>query len=413
MPMPRFRDPERLTFTVSTARTVRLPDAPAGPPLVPWPVAALGGGVFAALAGALATAGVMLVAWLSAIAIALPTVLDFAARTWLLAHGGVLAIGEDRITLVPLGLTIAFGAVCSSAGRFAYRQGLLSRAGEVSDAVRRTLLLGSIGQVVAGYTLFAVVLAWVVVGPTELWRPSLGALLLSAAGAGVGAGRAAGRRPWATGPDWLRRAFRGAAAGVLGLVVVSGVTLATALVLGETRVAALEDALGFDAGGVFVWGVVVLAYLPNLLGWTLAWLLGGGFTVGSGSLVSLSTTQLGMLPAVPVFGALPPVGAAGEWMLAWLAAGVAVGALTGVVAVRRDPEGDPGGLLAGSVGGLAVGLVFLAWAAASGGALGTLRLAELGPRLLESLAIGVPLIFVSACLGAVGGWLVGRRSAAS
>ncbi|MCA0295939.1 MAG: DUF6350 family protein [Actinobacteria bacterium] len=413
MPMPRFRDPERLKFTVSTARTVRLSTTPAGPPLVPWPVAALGGGVFAALAGAVVVAGVVLVAWLSAIAIPLPKVLDFAAQVWLLGHGGVLTIGDVDVTLVPLGLTLLFGAICSSAGRFAYRQGRLGRTETPSGTVRTRLLLGSIGQVAAGYTVFAVVLAWVVAGPSQLWRPALGALALSVAGSAVGAGLAAGYRPWDLGPDWLRRAWRGAAAGLLGLVVVSAVTLATALVLGETRVAALEDALGFDAGGVFVWSVAVLAYLPNLLGWTLAWLFGGGFTVGSGSLVSLSTTELGMMPAVPVFGALPPVGAADPWLLAWLAAGVAVGALTGVVAVRRDDDGNGGGLVAGAAGGLAVGLVFLAWAAASRGALGVLRLSEVGPRLLESLAIGVPLVFISACLGAVVGLLAGRRSRAS
>jgi hypothetical protein len=411
--MPRFRDPERLRFTVSTARTVRLPTTPAGPPLVPWPVAALGGGVFAGLAGALLVTGVMLVAWFSAIAIAVPAVLDFAARVWLLAHGGVLMIGEDRVTLVPLGFTLVFGALCSSTGRFAYRQGLLSRTDELTDDRRRRLVLGSVGQVAAGYTVFAVLVAWLVTGTAELWRPALGALLLSAAGSAIGAGLAAGYRPWRSGPDWLQRGLRGAAAGGLGLVAVSAVTLATAVVLGETRVAALEDALRFDAGGVFVWAVATLAYLPNLLGWTLSWLLGGGFTVGSGSLVSLSTTQLGMMPAIPVFGALPPVGAANPWMLTWLVAGVAVGAVTGVVAVRRDRSGTGGGLVAGAAGGLLVALVFLAWVAASRGALGGLRLADLGPRLIESLAIGVPLVFLSACLGAVGGWLVGRTRPAS
>lgn len=409
MPMPRFRDPDRLRFTVSSARTVRLPTAPAGQPLLPWSVAALGGGVFAGLAGAVLVAGVMLIAWLSAIAIALPNVLGFAARVWLLAHGGVLAIGDDRITLVPLGLTIAFGALCSSAGRFAYRQGRLGRTGEL----RRRLLLGSVGQVAAGYTVFAAVMGWVVSGPAEAWRPALGALALSAAGSAIGAARAAGYRPWSAGPDWLRRGLRGAAAGGLGLVVIAGITLATAVALGETRVVALEDALRFDAGGVFVWSVVALAYLPNLLGWTLSWLLGAGFTVGSGSVVSLSTTQLGMLPAIPVFGALPAVGANDPWMWSWLAGGAAVGALTGVVAVRRDRSGKLGGLVAGAAGGLMVGLVYLGWAAASRGGLGGLRLLELGPRLLESLAIAVPLLFLSACLGAIGGWLVGRRRTAS
>lgn len=413
MPLPRFRDPERLRFTVSTARTVRLPTTPEGPPLLPWPLAALGGGVVAGLAGSLLVAGILLIAWLSAIAIALPTVLGFAAQVWLLAHGGVLALGEDRVTLVPLGLTLGFGALCSSAGRFAYRQGRLARPGDTDAKQRRTLLLGSIGQVTAGYTAFAALLAWVASSPGDLWRPVAGALVVSAAGSAIGAGLAAGHRPWQAGPDWLRRGLHAAAAGALGLVVVASLTLATALVLGEQRVASLEDALGFDAGGVFVWSLALLAYLPTLLGWTLAWLLGAGFTVGTGSLVSLSTTQLGMLPAIPLFGALPPVGAADPWMLTWLVTGIAAGALAGVVAVDRARTGILGALAPAATGGLLVGLTYLAWAAASRGALGNLRLVGLGPRLLEAVAIGVPLLVLSACLGAIGCWLVRRGRPAS
>ena len=413
MPLPRFRDPDRLKLTVSTARTVRLPRTPDGPPLLPWPVAALGGGVAAGLAGALLVSGVMLVAWLSAIAVPLPTVLAFAGEVWLLAHGGVLVIGQDVVTLVPLGLTLGSAALCSSAGRFAYRQGRQARPGDLGATDRRRLLLGSVGQVAAGYTAFAVVLAWAVDGPGVLWRPGLGALLVSAAGSAVGAARAAGHRFGSIGPHWWRRGVRGAAAGGLGLVVVGAVALATAVVLGEGRIGALEDAVQLDGAGVFVWSVVVLAYLPNLLGWTLAWLLGAGFTVGTGSLVSLTGTQLGMLPAVPVFGALPPAGAADPWLQAWLVAGVVVGALAGVVAVRRGHPGVLGAIAAAAAAGLLVGLAYLGWAAASRGGMGSLRLVDLGPRLLESLLIGVPLLLLSALLAALVTWFVRRRSTAS
>ncbi len=413
MPMPRFRDPDRLKLTVSTARTVRLPRPPDGPPLLPWPVAAVGGGVLAGFTGALLVAGVMLVAWLSAIAIALPTVLTFAAQVWLLAHGDPLVIGQDAVTLVPLGLTLGFGALCTSAGRFAYRQGRQALAGDLADADRRRLLWGSIGQVAAGYTGFAVLLAWAVDGPAALWRPALGALVVSAAGGAIGASRAAGHRLDAIGPDWWRRGVRGAAGGALGLVVVGAVALATAVVLGEARIGTLEDALQFDGAGAFVWSVVVLAYLPNLLGWALAWLLGAGLTVGTGSVVSLTGTELGMLPAIPVFGALPAVGAADPWLQAWLAGGVVVGALAGVTAVRHGHPGALGALAGSAAAGLLVGLTYLAWAAASRGGLGSLRLVDLGPRLLESLLIGVPLLLLSALLAGLVTWFVRRRRTAS
>ncbi len=413
MRIPRNRDPERLRFTVSSARTVRLPNIPDAPPLLPWPLAALGGGLVAGLAGALLVAGVVMIAWLSALAIALPTALRFAAQVWLLAHGGVLEVGSEPVTLVPLGLTIAFGAICASVGAFAYRQGRQARPVATDEGVRRLLLLGSIGMVSAGYTVAAVILAWTVSGAAAIWRPALGALVVSAFGSAIGAVMASGLRLDNLRPDWLRRGLRGAAAGTLGLVLASVVVLATAVVLGEPRIGALEAGLRFDTGGVFVWSLLALAYLPNLLGWALTWLLGAGFTVGTGSLVSLSTTELGMLPAVPVFGALPPVGVASSWMLAWLALGVAAAAFAGVAAVRSGHTGPLGALAAGAAAGLVTGLAYLAWVACSRGGLGSLRLASLGPRMLEALILGVPLLLFGSVLAAMVTWFVRRRSPAA
>jgi hypothetical protein len=412
MRIPRNRDPERLRFTVSSARTVRLPHIPDAPPLLPWPLAALGGGVLAGLAGSLLVAGVVMVAWLSALAIALPTALRFAAQVWLLAHGGELEVGSEAVTLVPLGLTIVFGTICASIGGFAYRQGRQARPA-AQDGARRLLLLGSIGMVSAGYIVFTVILAWTVSGAAAIWRPALGALVVSAVGSAIGAGMAAGLRPAHLRPDWLGRGVRGAAAGTLGLVAAAAIVLATGTVIGEPRIAALEAGLRFDTGGVVVWSLVVLAFLPNLLGWAAAWLLGAGFTVGTGSLVSLSTTELGMLPAVPVFGALPPVGAASPWMLTWLALGVAAAVFAGVVAVRSGRTGPLGALAAGGAAGFLTGIAYLAWAASSRGGLGSLRMAALGPRLLEVLILGVPMLLFSSVLAAMVTWFVRRRGPAA
>lgn len=413
MPRPKTRDPERLRFTVSTARTVRLPNVPEGPPLLPWPVAALGGGVAAGLAGALLVAGVLLVAWLSATAIALPTVLGFSVQVWLLAHGGTLAVGGDPITIVPLGLSLVLAAICAWVAGVAYRQGRQARTGELTAAQRRNLLLGTIGQVAAGYAAFASVLSWAVLGPAELWRPVVGAAAISLLGAAVGAGFAAGMRPGMAGPDWLRRGLRGTAAGVLGLLAVAAVVLGVAVVLGENRIAALETGLQLDSGGVVVWSLVVLAYLPNLLAWALAWALGAGFTVGTGSLVSLWTTQLGMLPAIPVFGALPPAGVADPWLLAWLSVGVLAGGLAGVVAVRGGRTGPLGAIVAAAAAGLGAAAAYLLSTVASRGGLGDLRLVGLGPRPLEALLIGAPLLLLSAVLAGLVTWFVRRRRAAS
>lgn len=410
MPNPKRRNSERIQFSVASARTVRIPVTDA-PPLFPWPVAAVGGGVLAGLAGLLVVAGLVMVAWFSAIAIAVPTVLAFAAQAWLLAHGGEVAIGESHITLAPLGLTLLFAALCASIGGFAYRQGRQARTGDLTPVQQRWLLLGSVAQVALGYVGCAVLVAWAVAGPSGILAPAIGALGVSVLGGLVGALAASGQRLDELGPRWVRRSLRGAAAGVLGLVIAAAVVLATAAVLGETRIAALEAGLKFDDGGLVVWSLVALAYLPNLLAWSLAWVLGAGFTVGTGSLVTLWTTQLGMLPAIPAFGALPAAGVASDWVLAWLVLGVAAGAAAGVAAATGGRTSLVGALAAAALAGLLAGLGYLAWAAASRGDLGSLRLVGLGPRLVESLLIAVPLVLLSAALGGLVAWLVRRRRA--
>jgi hypothetical protein len=120
-----------------------------------------------------------------------------------------------------------------------------------------------------------------------------------------------------------------------------------------------------------------------------------------------------MLPAVPVFGALPPVGVADPWMLAWLALGVAAAALAGVAASRSGHTGPLGALAAGGAAGLGTGIACLAWLAASTGGLGSLRLAALGPRMLEALIIGVPILLFGSVLAAMVTWFVRRRSPAA
>jgi hypothetical protein len=51
-----------------------------------------------------------------------------------------------------------------------------------------------------------------------------------------------------------------------------------------------------------------LAVLPNLIVYGMAWITGDGFSIGAGSFVSPLASQLGPLPALPVFAALPTAG---------------------------------------------------------------------------------------------------------
>lgn len=51
-----------------------------------------------------------------------------------------------------------------------------------------------------------------------------------------------------------------------------------------------------------------LAILPNLIAFGASWISGVGFAIGEGSYVSPLATQLGPLPALPVFAAIPTGG---------------------------------------------------------------------------------------------------------
>lgn len=140
-----------------------------------------------------------------------------------------------------------------------------------------------------------------------------------------------------------------------------------------------------------------LIYLPNLILACASWALGAGITLGDGSLVTLGSTDLGLLPALPVLGALPEPGPAPWPALLWLLVGVAAGAVAGVVVAlarpraRFDETAVVGGL-AGTVAGL---LVAVACALGAGG-LGTDRMAALGARSPEIF------LFAPSILGLAG-----------
>jgi hypothetical protein len=393
MASPKTRSHSRFRFNVASAKAVPVLEEQVR---VPWPVAAIGGGALAALAGAVVVGGVVLTGWLGASSASFGSMLGFAGRVWLLAHGGTMDADGVTITVIPLGLSLLCAAFAAWAGSLAYRP--QSAAG---GSVRQRVLL-TVVQVGLGYGVVAAAIGWA--AGSEPFQAVPGSVLISVGGALVGASWRAGYR--GGGPTWLRASAKGALAGVLGLVLVAAVALAAAMVQGETRIAALEQALGFDGGGLVVWALTCLLYLPNLLAWTAAWILGAGFTLGDGSLIAPWVTRLGLMPSVPIFGALPPDGSGS--LAGWLAAGVVPGLLAGVGAVRAKVGGIAPAVAAGTAAGIVTGMLYLTGAMLSRGALGTARFAEVGPRVPEVL-IGVAIVTLGAAVGSCAAWFIDRR----
>lgn len=421
MPRSVRSGPETIQLRVTSPpsaheRTARL----ATVPIVPWLPAAAIGGAGAALLGWLLIVGVAGVAWFTASAIPLPDVLAFCAGIWLLAHGGTAEIAGSPLTLIPLGLTLIGATLAMTVGRFAAGQAWLARPGAQRVSDRLGLALQVAGLTGLGYAAVAVALGMSTGETAALVAPGVGALAIGAVAGLAGALRGLSLRLDDLLPSWLAGALRGGAAGFLGLLAVGSVVLGLAMLLGAERVAAIERGLGLDGPGSFVWAVLALSYLPTLLLWGLAWALGGGIIVGTGSVVTISGTKLGMLPAIPLLGGLPPAGLTPDATIAWLGSGVIAGLLAGIVAAR--PGGSSHGLLAAGravaaalVAGLVTTGLLMGAAWASVGSLGAMRLVDLGPRLLELLLIAGPMIVLAALFGGLGRWLVGmlrgRRAA--
>lgn len=316
-----------------------------------------------------------------------------AVDIWLLGHGVDVMMTLDPATATTLGLPGAEAPVQLSIALlgFALLTILLGvRAGRrVAETRHRRL-----GELVSLGTFAAISFLVTLSALHPLARPSLwqGTLLPTLVFAG---GLAIGVRIEADdagGPlrAWFERrsgtvhvvavtALRGGAAAAAGIMAVSAVVAAAAMVLSYATIITLYESLHGELLGGAAITLGQLALLPNVVVWTASWLIGPGFAIGTGSLVSPLGTQLGPLPALPVLGALPsgdlPFGFAG--LVVPIAVGFLVGAVLGQRMLTRLDRGPlvMVGIGSGIVGGVLLGL--LAWASA--GAAGPGRLVDVGP----------------------------------
>nr|BFF08880.1 hypothetical protein GCM10025699_01830 [Microbacterium flavescens] len=186
------------------------------------------------------------------------------------------------------------------------------------------------------------------VADAELWQailvPTLVFGLLSLAGAVVTEWREAGAGPVAQFRDRIEAVphgwgevpaliARGSAVVVVGLIGLGAVVTAVAVLLRGGEVVALFQAGNVDALGAVVVTLAQLAYLPTLVIWGMTFAAGPGFAVGEGTAVSPSGTQTGVVPGIPILGAVPD--STTPWLLLLALVPVALGALAGWIARSR------------------------------------------------------------------------------
>jgi hypothetical protein len=327
-----------------------------------------------------------------------------AADAWLLGHGTDIRVTLDAATVKASGLADAgtpFVLTIAVLG-FALLTVLLARRAGKRIAETEHRLLGEIVAIVVfGALSFGVALSAINVSA----RPSLvqGTVLPTLVFVvGLLIARADALPAWTRWrPDTraiVGTALRGGAAAAAAVITVAAVIVAISLVFNYAQIITLYENLHTQALGGVALTLAQILFLPNLVIWAAAWLVGPGFAIGANSNVSPLGTSVGPIPSIPVLGALPQ----GDYVFAFVGlvvpvlAGFLVGALlSGPLAERIRSTGRlawtaSAGLGTGVVGGAILGL--LAWASA--GSIGPGRLQTVGPDpvlvgLVAALELGV------------------------
>jgi hypothetical protein len=212
-------------------------------------------------------------------------------------------------------------------------------------------------------------------------------------------------------PEAARRAW---APAVRGLGVMMGLALlvvVVAIVLRWNSVGSLQGEAGTGfLGGVLLAGVQ-LASLPNLALWVVSLLAGPGFSVVDGAHTSLTGSTSGLMPLVPVFGAVPEPGAY-PWVVRLVVlVPVLIGGYIGrralVSVARLSSLRTKASVAVAACAMVALGVGILD--GLGGGSLGAYRLSDMGaPALWMMLALGCELVLGALAVVAWDAWRLRR-----
>lgn len=375
----------------------------------PWPLLSAVGAAGVALIGWVILAGASTIAWLGDGDAGFLEMLRLATSVFALAHGVPVDIAGQHVSLVPLGLTgvlvfLSLPVVSASARRAAVADGEEDADGAVHVDVESTLWKVA-GLHAATYAVTVAILAGALLGGSAGARSLLGALVIGLIGGLWGAANGLNHDPTARWPEWLQAVPRAMGATMLLLVTGGLVAVGIAVFFGRARIVDVASGLGIDAPGAIAVSVLHLLYLPNLVLWACSWILGAGITLGDGSLLSPHITDVGVLPALPVLGAVPEPGLMPKAMLWWLAVGVVAGALAGLVVAWARPRARfDETAVTGGLAGIVAGLLLTLLASLASGGIGVDRLAHIGARVDQLLIFAPVLLGLS---GLVAGLILG------
>ena len=378
-------------------------------PALPWPLAVVLAAVGSAAAGWIIVAAPVVVASLTGPPRSVAGGLKLSTELWLLGHGAGAVIGATTITLMPLGLTAILLLILSGLAGVAARQAVLAHeSDDLPLEERQRLLLRLVLSFTGTYVLTVGIVAFLLTTPVQVAKSLIGAAILAGLSSLISVAKVVGWDAMRTWPSWVKRVPMAAGAGVATVVVGGSAALLVALYQGRERITELSTSLGADPVGGFVLVLGELAYLPNLVLWGASWVLGAGISVGDGSVISPTVTQLGLLPAVPVFGAVPAESNGSRALMGWLIVGVVAGVVAAWTATvpRRRARFDETSLI-GGLAGVVAGLAVTVVAVVSRGDLGMSRLVGIGPRPFQLFVMSCSLLGIS---GMAAGLVIGLLS---
>jgi hypothetical protein len=406
-------------------KTVKVPGqrrpAARGRRRAPLPVAAAFATIWAALLSYLPVAAVIGLARTLEGAGGLAGAAHAGLAGWLLGHGVPIGTSIGALGLAPLLLTLLIAWRLNRAGLHVTRAIGARHSGSIGDALLVAFAIG------LTYSLLGSLAGLAVDAPhTEIssGRAAINFFLLGFAAALFGSLRGTdalsvlARRA----PQVLRHGVRTGLVAALFILAAGAAVTGLSVAVGGGQAADMISAYRTGVAGQAGITLVSLAYGANAVVWAAAYLLGPGFALGTGSAVQLTEVTVGPLPTLPLLSGLPngPMGAAGA---ALLAIPVLVGLAAGWLMMRRvlsDRAADRptdqhkpgdlpwslvfgGGLLAGPVAGLLLGLLSVF----SGGSLGDGRMAMVGPDPWPVGLVATLVVAISATIGAAAGRILG------
>jgi hypothetical protein len=388
----------------------------------PLVLVAVLGGVAAAGATLLVCLAAGVVGWFLADAGAHGTPrggLRAGALGWLMAHGSGIHVDSVAITVVPLGLT---ALAAWTVWRVAHRvgdsvSGHGPDADRIADGERDWTVATATAAFSAGYLAVAIVTCRTAATPEtspSLARVLLWSLLLcltfGLAAISVGSGRAA---IWASVVPPSARAAGATCLRVLGAyLAISAVVLLAALVVDFGTAVNVMSRLHLGAGDGSLYAGLTVTLLPNAVLFAGSYLLGPGFAVGAGTLVSPSTVALGALPMFPLLAALPDNGPTPVWTPYLLVLPPVAAAVAAARSQRRHPtlRWDQGALR-GCVGGVLAGVLLGILGGVAGGAVGPGRMHAVGPFAFDVMVHAITAFGIGGLVGGVVATWWQRRAA--